>query len=125
MTEEGRAMSRQRAQRVAEQVKKEIADILRNEIKDPRLGFVSVTDVELSPDLRYAKVYVSVLGDEQAKKESLEVVTKATGFIRREIGQRLSLRFVPEITFKFDPSIERGARIAELLNEIRKEEGHG
>lgn len=118
-------MVRQRVPRVAEQMKKEIADILKNEIKDPRLGFVSVTDVELSTDLRYAKVYISVLGDEQAKRESLEVLTRATGFVRREIGQRLSLRFVPEITFKFDPSIERGARIAELLHQVRKEEGDG
>lgn len=118
-------MARQRVQRVAEQMKKEIADILKNEIKDPRLGFVSVTEVELSPDLRYAKVYISIFGDEQAKKESLEVLVRATGFVRREIGQRLSLRFVPEITFKFDPSIERGARIAELLHQVRKEEGNG
>lgn len=118
-------MARQRVQRVAEQMKKEIADILKNEIKDPRLGFVSVTEVELSPDLRYAKVYISIFGDEQAKKESLEVLARATGFVRREIGQRLSLRFVPEITFKFDPSIERGARIAELLHQVRKEEGNG
>lgn len=118
-------MTRQRVQRVAEQMKKEIADILKTEIKDPRLGFVSVTDVELSADLRHAKVYVSVLGDERVKRESLDVLDRATGFVRREIGQRLSLRFVPEIAFKFDPSIERGARVAELLHQVRKEEGNG
>ncbi|MBC7346523.1 MAG: 30S ribosome-binding factor RbfA [Clostridia bacterium] len=117
-------MAHQRVQRVAEQMKKEIADILKNEMKDPRLGFISVTEVELSPDLRYAKVYVSILGNEQEKRESLEVLARATGFVRREIGQRLSLRFTPEITFRFDPSIERGARVAELLHQVRREEGN-
>ncbi|MCR4418940.1 MAG: 30S ribosome-binding factor RbfA [Clostridia bacterium] len=116
-------MARQRVQRVAEQIKKEIASILKHEMKDPRLGFVSVTDVELSPDLHYAKVYVSVLGDDQAQRESLEVLNKATGFVRREIGERLSLRFVPELAFRFDPSIQRGARIAELLHQLRREQG--
>ncbi|MGB9886351.1 MAG: 30S ribosome-binding factor RbfA [Moorellales bacterium] len=115
-------MARQRVQRVAEQIKKEIAAILKYEMKDPRLGFVSVTEVELSPDLRYAKVYVSVLGGEEARKESLEVLARATGFIRREIGERLSLRFVPEITFRFDPSIQRGVRIAEIINQLHREE---
>lgn len=117
-------MGHQRVQRVAEQMKKEIADILRNELRDPRLGMVSITEVELSADLRYARVFVSVLGDDQAIKDNMEILERASGLIRRQVGDRLPLRFVPEISFRFDPSIERGARIAQLLHQVRREENH-
>ncbi|MDN5346690.1 MAG: ribosome-binding factor [Clostridia bacterium] len=113
-----------RVRRIAEQMKKEIAQILQDELKDPRVGFVTVTEVELSTDLRYAKVYVSIYGDEEAKKQSLEGLSKATGFIRREIGKRISLRHTPEIVFRFDESIERGDRIARLISQIKEEKGN-
>lgn len=103
---------------MGEQMKKEIAQILRDELKDPRVGFVTVTSVEVSGDLRHAKVFVSVLGDEEAKKQSLEGLQKATGFIRREVGQRIQLRYTPEIVFKFDASIEHGDKIARLLSQV-------
>lgn len=113
--------------RIAEQIKKEVARILKTELKDPRVGFVSVTEVELSRDLRYAKVYVSIYGDNEAQKEAMEGLARATSFIRREIGQQLSLRYVPEITFKLDASIAQGIRISRLLRDVspgaeRKEE---
>ncbi|KKM11902.1 ribosome-binding factor A [Clostridiales bacterium PH28_bin88] len=111
-------MVSQRVHRVGEQMKKEIAQILRDELKDPRVGFVTVTSVEVSGDLRHAKVFVSVLGDEDAKKQSLEGLQKATGFIRREVGQRIQLRYTPEIVFKFDASIEHGDKIARLLSQV-------
>ena len=112
------AMStRQRVQRVREEIKKEVSDIIR-EMKDPRIGFVSVVDVEVSNDLRHAKIFVSVFGDESEKKQSLAGLEAATGFIRTEIGRRIRLRHTPEILFRLDSSIERGARINQLLNEI-------
>ncbi|GAF26795.1 30S ribosome-binding factor RbfA [Neomoorella thermoacetica] len=110
-----------RNQRVAEEMKKEIARIIRDEVKDPRLeaGLVSVTGVELSNDRHYAKVYVSIYGDEEAKNQAMEGLARATSFIRREIGQRLSLRYTPEITFKLDVSIEHGDHINRLLARVR------
>jgi len=116
-----------RNQRVAEQMKKEMAQILRGELKDPRLaaGLVTVTGVELSNDLHYAKVYVSIYGDENQKSQAMEALSRAASFVRREIGQRLSLRYTPEITFKFDASIEHGDYINRLLARVKAEEqGH-
>jgi ribosome-binding factor A len=110
-----------RAQRVAEQMKKVVAGIIEKELKDPRIGFVTVTSVELSNDLRYAKIYVSIYGDEKQKKDSLEGLRKATGFVRKEIGKRIKLRYTPEIEFKFDSSIEHGAKIAKLLSEVKED----
>lgn len=107
--------------RLAEALKKEISDILINEIKDPRIGFVTITLVEVTPDLRYARVYASVLGNEEQRKLTAEALTKATGYIRSEIGKRIRLKFTPEITFKLDSSIERGTRIIKLIEEVNNE----
>lgn len=109
--------TRQRVQRVREEIKKEVSEIIR-EMKDPRIGFVTVVDVEVSNDLRHAKIFVSVYGEEAVKKESLAGLEAATGFIRTEIGRRIRLRHTPEILFRLDNSIERGARINQLLSEI-------
>ena len=110
-------MAGQRVQRIREEIKKEASDIIRK-LKDPRVGFVTVTDVEVSADLRHVKIFVSVLGDESARAETMEALTRATGFIRTEIGQRIRLRHTPEIQIKADDSIARGARIFELLREV-------
>lgn len=110
-----------RAQRVSEQMKKEIAQILQDELKDPRIGFVTITSVEVTNDLRHAKVFVSVFGDEEDKKQTLEALSKASSFIRKEIGKRIKLRYTPEIIFRSDESIEHGAKIAEILNKINSE----
>ncbi|MBE3569321.1 MAG: 30S ribosome-binding factor RbfA [Bacillales bacterium] len=107
-----------RANRVAEQMKKELSDIIGRKIKDPRIGFVTVTDVQLTGDLQQAKVFISVLGDEKQKKDTLKALAKAKGFIRSEIGQRIRLRKTPDLFFEFDESIDYGNRIETLLKEI-------
>lgn len=110
-----------RVERIAEEIKKEVVQMIQEELKDPRIGFVTVTDVEVSSDLRHAKVYVSILGSEEEKKNTLAALQNAQGFVRSELGKRIPLRYTPEITFKFDPSIEHGARIMELLEQIKRE----
>jgi ribosome-binding factor A len=110
--------SYKRTERVSDQMKQEIADILMRKIKDPRIGFVTVTDVDLADDLRNAKVYVSVYGGDDQKKASLEGLRSASSFIRSELGRRMRLRYVPELLFRFDATVERGAHIMELLREI-------
>ncbi|WP_379967323.1 30S ribosome-binding factor RbfA [Ectobacillus sp. sgz5001026] len=111
-----------RANRVGEQMKKEMSDIIGRKIKDPRIGFVTVTDVQVSGDLQLAKVYISVLGDEEQKQNTLKGLAKAKGFIRSEIGQRIRLRKTPEITFEFDESIGYGNHIETLLHDINKQD---
>ncbi|WP_226528322.1 30S ribosome-binding factor RbfA [Metabacillus niabensis] len=107
-----------RANRVGEQMKKELGDIIGRKIKDPRIGFVTVTDVNVSGDLQIAKVFISVLGDEEQRQNTLKGLAKAKGFIRSEIGQRIRLRKTPEIQFEFDESIDYGNRIETLLHEL-------
>lgn len=109
---------RVRADRIAEQMKKELTDIISRKLKDPRIGFVTITDVEVSGDLQIAKVYISVLGDEQAAENSLKGLERAKGFIRSEIGSRIRLRIVPEIHFEMDTSIAYGNRIEDLLRNL-------
>lgn len=122
-------MAKHRSNRLAETLKEEISMLIREDLKDPRIGFVTVTGVEVADDLAHAKVYVSVLGDEQAGKESLEALKRASGHVRSELGKRIRLRHVPDIVFKYDTSIEHGAHIAQLLRGVRtdkpdEEESH-
>ncbi len=100
----------------------EIADILMRKMKDPRVsrGFVTVTGVEVSDDLRNAKVFVSILGGD--KEETLKGLTSASPFIRSELGRRMRMRFVPEIIFRYDESVERGAHIMDILHSLEEEE---
>jgi ribosome-binding factor A len=112
-----------RKERLEELLKREISEIIRREVKDPRIGFVTVTDAEVSNDLSFAKVFVSVLGTEEQQAAALKGLNSATRFIRGEFGQRIKLRQVPEITFRMDTAIQHGARIHELLEQIRREEG--
>ncbi|MBB6443885.1 30S ribosome-binding factor RbfA [Bacillus benzoevorans] len=111
-----------RANRVGEQMKKELGEIIGRKIKDPRIGFVTVTDVQVTGDLQQATVYISVLGDEKQRENTLIGLAKAKGFIRSEIGQRIRLRKTPEIIFEFDESVDYGNRIESLLHQIHKEE---
>lgn len=107
-----------RTDRVSEEMKKEVSAIIQNELKDPRLPkMISVTTAEVTRDLRYAKIFISVLGDENDKKNAIQGLKSAAGFIRREIGQRLKLRYTPEILFELDNSIERGVYLNKLINE--------
>src|SRR5690625_1760281 len=118
---EVKEMDNTRTNRVAEQMKKEIGEIINQKIKDPRVGFVTVTDIDLTNDLQHATVYVSVLGDESEKEESLIGLSKASGFIRSEVGKRIRLRKVPEVVFKFDEAHEHGNRIESILRNLNKE----
>ncbi|WP_347860587.1 30S ribosome-binding factor RbfA [Salimicrobium sp. PL1-032A] len=111
-------MSELRANRVAEQIKKELGDIISKKIKDPRVGFVTVTDVDVTGDLQQAKVFITVLGNEGNTHDTLAGLAKARGFIRSEIGQRIRLRKTPEIMFEVDETVERGNRIESLLKEL-------
>ncbi|WP_108669650.1 30S ribosome-binding factor RbfA [Peribacillus acanthi] len=110
-----------RANRVGEQMKKELTEIIGRKIKDPRIGFVTVTDVRVTGDLQQATVYISVLGSETQKQNSLIGLSKAKGFIRSEIGQRIRLRKTPEITFEFDESINYGNRINTIIHQLNAE----
>jgi ribosome-binding factor A len=107
-----------RTDRISEEIKREVSHIIQNELKDPRLsGMISVTSADVTKDLRYAKVYVSVLGDEGKKKDALSGLKSAAGYIRREIGRRIQLRYTPEMLFELDDSIERGVYINKLIND--------
>ena len=108
----------QRVQRVRGAIKQEASDIIRK-MKDPRVAFVTVTDAEVSRDLRHVKIFVSVVGDDDTKRAAMEGLERATGYIRSEIGQRIRLRHTPEIIFRWDESLERGARISQLLRELQ------
>ncbi|SFL75775.1 30S ribosome-binding factor RbfA [Salibacterium qingdaonense] len=114
-------MSNVRADRVGEQIKKEMADILAREVKDPRVQFVTVTDVDVTGDLQQARVYVTVLGSEEDQENTIQALQKARGFIRSEIGNRVQLRKTPEISFYFDESIDYGNRIERLLKDLNEE----
>ena len=102
-------------------ITRELSDLIRTRMKDPRIGFASITGVELSHDLRYAKVYVSVLGTSQEQRETMRGLGSAKGFLRHELAQRLTIRHVPEIAFHLDESIARGARVMDLLKQVQKE----
>jgi ribosome-binding factor A len=110
---------------VGAQVREEIMQIIRRDLKDPRIGFVSITEVQMSPDLRSARVRVSVLGDEGAQKATLAGLRSARGLIRHELGRRLeNLKFTPDLRFEIDPSIEYSVRISKTLREILPPEDH-
>lgn len=113
-----------RLDRISEEVRREVSNIIQNDLKDPRLpSLVSVTGINVTKDLKYAKVYVSVMGNEEEKKNALSGLRSAAGFIRREIGHRIQMRYTPEIHFELDDSIEKGAYITKLINKtVRQEE---
>lgn len=108
-----------RPERVAETIKREMAGIIADKLRDPRLsGMISVTEVEVTPDLSVARIFVSMLAPEEARQKALEALTHSAGFVRHELAPRLGLREMPEIRFLLDTSIERGARVEELLRRL-------
>ena len=115
-------MDFKRADRVADLIKQEISDILRREAGDPRIAHITITDVRLTDDLRSARVYVVELGKDRLSPEVEKGLSKAKGFLKRELGKRLKLRYIPELAFFYDPSFEYGSRIEKLLKEVRKDE---
>ncbi len=110
--------SPQRVEKLRELIREEVSDIIHRVLKDPRIGFTSVTDVELSSDLRHAKIFVSVLGSEEDRQRTMEALQKAVGFVRTELGRRIRIYRIPEIQFRLDTSIERGTRVMELLRTL-------
>lgn len=116
-------MASNKIQRINEDIQRELSGLLRN-VKDPRLqqGMISITGVDTTGDLRYSKIYISILGsyDEKELKKGLK---SASGYLRREIGNRLNLRYTPELIFELDPSLVRGAHISKLLNDLERSAG--
>ena len=110
-----------RPQRMALQIQHEIGAILSRDMKDRRIGFVTVTGVRMTPDLRHAKIFVSAMGSEKEKGASLEALNHASGWIRHELGSRIRIKFLPEIVFLPDTSQEYGEKIDKLLDEIRED----
>jgi ribosome-binding factor A len=108
-----------RIERVNQLIRQEISDLLRREVKDPRLSqFIAVTEVATSPDLKNAKVYISFISDEQQKQDALDALAGASNFFRKEMARTLRLRRIPELSFHWDNSIERGAHIMNLIDEV-------
>ncbi|MCY6372518.1 30S ribosome-binding factor RbfA [Clostridium ganghwense] len=113
-------MAKYRLGRINEEIKKELSNIIRDEISDPRLtAMVSVTKVDVTNDLRYAKVFVSIFGNEDSEKQSFEALKSSVGFMRREIGHRVKLRYTPELILELDNSIEHGMHINDLLANLK------
>jgi ribosome-binding factor A len=113
-------MAKVRTGRVSEQIKKELSLIIQAELKDPRIGFITVTGVEITNDLSEAKVYLSILGTDQQKEDTLHALGRGTGFIRSELGKRIRLRIIPKLFFILDSSIAYGSRIEQILSKLNE-----
>jgi ribosome-binding factor A len=113
-----------RKQRLQETLRAELSDVIRREMRDPRFreGLLTITDVEVTADYKHATVYVSVLGDDAAREHELSALRGAAGMLRGELGRRKAFITVPELHFKYDESVERGARVFEVLEKIRRED---
>ncbi|HUL93615.1 MAG TPA: 30S ribosome-binding factor RbfA [Burkholderiales bacterium] len=109
--------NQQRLRRVADQIQRELSGLLRAELKDPRVGMITLTGVEVSPDLAHAKVFFTMLGDAEALARSQAGLRRAAGFLRSELGHRLKLRVTPELRFVHDASVERGVRLSKLIDD--------
>ena len=114
-------MSSQRPERVGEAIRDELSQLLAREVHDPGVGFVTLTRVKVSPDLQAARVYYTTMGDEQAQRETAKALKRASPFLRRQLGQRIRLRRVPELEFFYDESIAQADRIEQILQELKTE----
>jgi len=115
-------MSQRRQQRVAGEIKRRASQFIREELKDPRIGFLTIVDVVVNADLTQAVIYVSVLGDETEQRDTMEALGRAKGLVKRDIGDWLRIRTTPDIVFKQDHSIERGTRILQIIRSLEREE---
>ncbi len=115
-------MASGRMRRIDEAVRAVLSEAIAKDLKDPRVGFVTVTSVKTSPDLRHARVYVSVLGDEPEREGSLEGLRSAHGYLQGEIARQLTLKHTPALTFEYDKSIDHGMRITELLDQTARQD---
>ena len=116
-------MTADRMRRVDEAMREVLSSAITSEIKDPRVGFVTVTAVDTSPDLRHARVYVSVLGDEKVRRRSMDGLQSAHGYLQKRVAGELRLKHTPTLDFLYDDSTDRGMRIAELIDEEEGERG--
>ena len=107
-----------RASQLGEVIAHDLSELIQQHMKDPRIGFASITTVKVSNDLRHAKVFVSVMGDAAAQKETLTGLVHASGFLRHELAQRLSIRYTPQLSFQLDESIAHGAHVLNLINQV-------
>lgn len=122
----GNAQSRQRRQRqIGSLIQQELSDLLKRELHDPRLGFATVTEVKMRENLNRAQVYISVMGDEEERQKTMAALGQAAGFIRRELASRLKLRYMPQIEFVPDLTLDRAARLEALLDQIHEETSTG
>jgi ribosome-binding factor A len=111
----------QRPTRVGEQIREDLAELIAREVHDPGIGFITITQVQVTPDLQQARVYYTTLGDPNARRQSQRALERATPFLRRQLGRRLRLRRIPELQFFFDESVERHDRIEQILQELSSE----
>ena len=120
-------MSSWRPESVGKFIQRTLGELIQSRVKDPRLGFVTITGRRVSKDLKVARVYVSVMGSDQDRDASMETLNRAGAFLRRELAGQLRMRHTPELIFDYDDSVERGARISKLLDKIKdcEEAGHG
>lgn len=116
-----------RSQRVAEQIRRELAELIRLEVKDPRVGFITLTDVEVTPDYAHAKVFFTSMTGEEGLDEILKGLRRASGFLRRELGRRVRIHTLPELHFHYDASVERGSRLSRLIDDAVRDDNarHG
>lgn len=111
-----------RSQRVSEQIKRELAELLRLEVKDPRIGFITLTDVEITPDYAHAKVYFTSMNGTDGLDEILQGLRRASGFLRRELRQRVRIHTTPELHFHYDPSVAEGSRMSRLIEDVVRDD---
>jgi ribosome-binding factor A len=114
-----------RSKKVEGQLKKEISTVLQEELKDPRIGFVTVTRIDLTGDLRHAKVYFSIMGDEDAQNAGMEGLQSAAGYIRKHVGEKLQLKYVPELSFRLDKSAEYSMNLEKTFERLKDENTSG
>jgi len=114
--------SYKRADRVSDLLKEEISQMLLREVKDPHIGFITITDVEVSKDLQVAKVYYTILGDEKQLRESAQALNRVSRFIKRQLGKRLRMRYIPDIIFRYDHSLDYGDKIDHILSHLENPE---
>ena len=117
-------MSSQRAQRVAETIHKEISSLLIKGLKDPRIGFVTITSVDVTSDLRQARIYYTLMGSQESRAETQAGLDSCSSYIRQQLGRQLRLRFIPEIHFEYDASFDYGQKIEKLLSEVKADESN-
>lgn len=111
-----------RSQRVSEQILRELAELIRLEVKDPRVGFITLTEVELTPDYAHAKVYFTSMTGQDDLDETLAGLRRASGFLRRELGRRVRIHTTPELHFYYDKSVEQGSRMSQLIDKVVRED---